>query len=39
MLDELLCVNMMSSHVKKDVIFSEVKKSPLPWLHNPLKRT
>ena len=43
---ELLRVNLTSSHLiitgylhLKITLFSEVKRSPLAWLHNPSKRT
>ena len=32
-------VNMISSHVKMTCFFSQAKRLPLLWLHNPLKST
>ena len=31
---ELLCENLVSSHVKNNMLSSHVKISPLLWLHN-----
>ena len=30
---ELLCKNMISSHMKITLLFSHMKRSPFPWLH------
>ena len=36
---ELSRVGMISSYVKITLFFTEVIRSPLLWLHNPLKST
>ena len=37
-LAELLCKNMISSHMKIRLLFSHVKRSPLTWLHHNSSR-